>query len=97
MKLAFKMMTIGGGELNNLDAENFSLSLMKSGKRIKSKTAVSAPVKSASTGNWVIKLEHTSTPVIGELVLRGSYHDSTLTPPVLYDVPNPFFHNHSLV
>lgn len=40
-----------------------------------------APVKSKS-GGWILKLNHTATPVIGELMIRGVYNDKDAMPPI---------------
>jgi len=76
------MVTVGGLHLKNLEADNFEFSLMKSGKKIKA--TMPQPVKS-KTGNWILKLDKSQTPVIGELMLRGSYNMPNANPPILYN------------
>ena len=44
-----------------------------------------APLK-AKSGGWILKLNHTTTPVIGELMIRGVYTDKDVTPPIIYNV-----------
>ena len=44
-----------------------------------------APVR-AKSGGWILKLNHTATPVIGELMIRGVYTDKDATPTIVYNV-----------
>jgi len=83
MKIPFRIKTLDGVDASNIDLNNFYFNFFKNGKKLK--VSLPKPVKTKS-GGYMLKLNETHVPLIGELMLKGKYVDVSSENQIVFKV-----------